>query len=176
MCTAPTYIGTPNTFATSQMTPVDLSWVSLMKLITRHGARLTKIQGPRQENWFYSTLINSNKRGAAWRIIGSQIVFSRLNQSAAYGEDTPLNYDSWDGYQANKNRTFNTLYQNGIGNNIMLAGDSVSLNTPTSCVRLLTKQNLSMHPGSLISCGLVPKTMILFLVAAPSASSLPVVP
>jgi len=83
--------------------------------------------GPRQENWFYSTLIKSNNRGAAWRLIGSQIIFSRLNQSAAYGEDTPLNYDAWDGYQANKNRTFHTLYENGIGNNIMLAGDSVCL-------------------------------------------------
>lgn len=51
-------------------------------------------------------------------------MFSRLNQSIAYGSENPLNYDQWDGYQANKNRTLQTLYDNKIGNNIMLAGDS----------------------------------------------------
>jgi alkaline phosphatase D len=104
----------------------DLYWnTEYVRDISNDAGR--SLMGGRQENWFYSTLINSNDRGAAWRLIGSQIIFSRLNQSAAYGEDTPLNYDAWDGYQANKNRTFHTLYENGIGNNIMLAGDSVSV-------------------------------------------------
>ncbi|KAL1975948.1 hypothetical protein VTN31DRAFT_4340 [Thermomyces dupontii] len=40
------------------------------------------------------------------------------------GEENPLNYDAWDGYQANRNRAFKTLYENNIGNNIMIAGDS----------------------------------------------------
>lgn len=40
------------------------------------------------------------------------------------GEENPLNYDAWDGYQANRNRTFKTLYENNIGNNILIAGDS----------------------------------------------------
>ncbi|KAJ9266753.1 hypothetical protein DTO212C5_6180 [Paecilomyces variotii] len=82
------------------------------------------LMGSRQENWFYRSLKESAQRGAHWRIIGSQIVFSRLNQSIAYGSENPLNYDQWDGYQANKNRTLQTLYDNKIGNNIMLAGDS----------------------------------------------------
>ncbi|KAJ4288398.1 hypothetical protein N0V90_011633 [Kalmusia sp. IMI 367209] len=82
------------------------------------------LMGPRQEHWFYSQLSASASRGATWRVIGSQIVFSRLNESAAYGDDNPLNYDSWDGYMANKNRTLNHLYSNNIGNNIFLAGDS----------------------------------------------------
>jgi alkaline phosphatase D len=30
------------------------------------------MMGPRQENWFYNQLIESNNRGAAWRIVGSQ--------------------------------------------------------------------------------------------------------
>ena len=51
------------------------------------------VMGSRQENWFYNSLIQSNNRGAAWRIIGSQIVFSRLNESVALGNDNPLNYD-----------------------------------------------------------------------------------
>lgn len=82
------------------------------------------MMGSRQENWFYSSIIASKNRGAAWRLIGSQTVFSKLNESLAYGNDNPLDYDAWDGYQANRNRTFKTLYDNDIGNNIMLAGDS----------------------------------------------------
>jgi alkaline phosphatase D len=82
------------------------------------------LMGSRQENWMYRTLSESSKRGATWRVVGSQIVFSRVNQSAAYGNANPLNYDAWDGYQANKNRTLNHLYSNNINNNIFLAGDS----------------------------------------------------
>ena len=73
---------------------------------------------------FYNQLSASANRGARWRVIGSQIVFSRVNESMALGNVNPLNYDAWDGYQANRNRTLNHLYQNNIGNNIMLAGDS----------------------------------------------------
>ncbi|KAI0533303.1 PhoD-like phosphatase [Xylaria digitata] len=82
------------------------------------------LMGPRQEAWFYKTLQNSAKRGATWRIVGNQVVFSRINASISSGLETPFNYDQWDGYQANRNRTFHTLYENKIGNNIFLAGDS----------------------------------------------------
>ncbi|OTA55240.1 PhoD-like phosphatase [Hypoxylon sp. EC38] len=82
------------------------------------------LMGPRQEAWFYRTLRGSSTRGATWRIIGNQIVFSRINSSLATGVDLPYNYDQWDGYQANRNRTFQTIYDNNIGNNIFLAGDS----------------------------------------------------
>jgi alkaline phosphatase D len=82
------------------------------------------MMGSRQENWFYNQLTQSANRGAAWRLIGSQTVFSRVNESAAYGNTNPLDYDAWDGYQANRNRTLNHLYQNKIGNNIVMSGDS----------------------------------------------------
>lgn len=36
----------------------------------------------------------------------------------------PFDYDAWDGYLANRNRTFQTLYENHIDNNIVIAGDS----------------------------------------------------
>lgn len=77
--------------------------------------------GSRQENWFYSQLINSK---AAWRVVGSQTVFSRINESISYGNVDPLDYDAWDGYQANRNRTFQTLYSHNISNNIIISGDS----------------------------------------------------
>ena len=82
------------------------------------------MMGSRQENWFYSSLEASSARGATWRVIGSQTVFSRINESIAYGNVDPLDYDAWDGYQSNRNRTFQTLYNNKIGNNIMISGDS----------------------------------------------------
>lgn len=82
------------------------------------------LMGSRQENWFYRSLSKSAKRGATWRIVGSQIVFSRVNQSVELGEKNPLSYDAWDGYQANRNRTLHHLYSNNINNNIFLAGDS----------------------------------------------------
>ncbi|PVI04770.1 phosphodiesterase/alkaline phosphatase D precursor [Periconia macrospinosa] len=101
----------------------DLYWnTDYIHAISNDAGR--SLMGPRQEHWFYNALSDSANRGATWRIIGSQIIFSRLNQSAAYGNENPLNYDAWDGYQANKNRTFNHLYSNNIGNNIFLAGDS----------------------------------------------------
>lgn len=82
------------------------------------------MMGSRQENWFYKTLIDSKERGATWRVIGSQTVFSRINASVAYGNVDPFNYDQWDGYLANRNRTYKTLYDNNITNNIMISGDS----------------------------------------------------
>ncbi|KAI5863560.1 PhoD-like phosphatase-domain-containing protein [Durotheca rogersii] len=82
------------------------------------------LMGPRQEAWFYNTLRDSSARGATWRVIGNQIVFSRINTSAATGEDLPFNFDQWDGYLANRNRTFHTLYENKVNNNVFLAGDS----------------------------------------------------
>ncbi|KAH6616946.1 PhoD-like phosphatase-domain-containing protein [Chaetomium tenue] len=72
------------------------------------------LMGSRQENWFYNQLTQSSKRGAAWRVIGSQIVFSEIGNSG----------DNWQGYLANRNRTLKHLYDNKIGNNVFLAGDS----------------------------------------------------
>ncbi|KAI3323877.1 PhoD-like phosphatase [Xylariaceae sp. AK1471] len=101
----------------------DVYWNTHYLLDIYNDASRT-LMGPRQEAWFYKTLQESAHRGATWRIVGNQIVFSRINQSIATGPELPFNYDQWDGYQANRNRTFHTLYENNIGNNIFLAGDS----------------------------------------------------
>ncbi|SPO06053.1 related to alkaline phosphatase D precursor [Cephalotrichum gorgonifer] len=78
------------------------------------------LMGSRQENWFYRSLSESKERGAAWRIIGNQIVFSRT-----YTNDKgSMSGDNWNGYIANRNRTLQHLYDNNIGNNVFLAGDS----------------------------------------------------
>ncbi|OCK95884.1 uncharacterized protein K441DRAFT_657864 [Cenococcum geophilum 1.58] len=101
----------------------DLYWnTDYVHAISNDGGR--SMMGSRQENWFYSQLSASAKRGAAWRIVGSQTVFSRLNESVAYGNVNPLDYDAWDGYQSNRNRTLSHLYDNGISNNVFISGDS----------------------------------------------------
>ena len=101
----------------------DLYWnTDYVHAISNDAGR--SMMGSRQENWFYNQLISSKNRGAQWRVIGSQTVFSRINESVAYGNVNPLDYDAWDGYQANRNRTFQTLYDNNITNNIMISGDS----------------------------------------------------
>lgn len=61
------------------------------------------MMGSRQEHWFYNQLSSSAKRGATWRIIGSQVVFSRINQSIAFGDESPLNNDAWDGVSSFQN-------------------------------------------------------------------------
>jgi alkaline phosphatase D len=91
----------------------------IAKLINDAGRSL---MGSLQENWFYKSLSTSQRRGAVWRIIGNQIIFSRMNNSAVYG--SALNADQWDGYQSNRNRTLNHLYSNNISNTAFLAGDS----------------------------------------------------
>lgn len=49
----------------------DLYWnTEYVKEISNDAGR--SMMGGRQENWFYSQLIESSKRGAAWRVIGSQ--------------------------------------------------------------------------------------------------------
>lgn len=52
------------------------------------------LMGPRQENWLYRHLSDSANRGTTWRVIGSQLRFSRLEQELD-GEVT-VNLDSWD--------------------------------------------------------------------------------
>ncbi|KAF2120145.1 PhoD-like phosphatase-domain-containing protein [Lophiotrema nucula] len=101
----------------------DLYWnTDYVHAISNDAGR--SLMGSRQEHWFYNQLTSSQKRGATWRVIGSQIIFSRINESLAYGDDNPFDYDAWDGYESNRNRTLSLLYNNDIQNNIFLAGDS----------------------------------------------------
>ncbi|KAL4779833.1 PhoD-like phosphatase-domain-containing protein [Aspergillus varians] len=93
--------------------------------------------GARQENWFYHQLSASNTRGAKWRVIGNQIVFAHLQELR---DDGSLSFDtdSWTAYQANQNRTLKHMYDNGIVNNINIAGDS-HVNWVSDMIRKGTK-------------------------------------
>lgn len=48
--------------------------------------------GPRQESWFYKSLSESSERGAAWRIIGNQLIFSRVYEN----DDGGMSGDNWN--------------------------------------------------------------------------------
>ncbi|XP_006457006.1 hypothetical protein AGABI2DRAFT_154430 [Agaricus bisporus var. bisporus H97] len=55
------------------------------------------------------TLSHSKSRGAIWRIVGQQVVFTQ---------------DAWDSYRANRNRILDQLYKERIDNAVILSGDS----------------------------------------------------
>ncbi|KAH9909006.1 alkaline phosphatase-like protein [Xylariomycetidae sp. FL2044] len=95
----------------------SLDWNDEYIDLIRNDASRT-LMGSRQENWFYGQLLRSQERGATWRVVGNQILFSSIVES--YG----LSGDNWNGYIANRNRTLKHLYDNDIGNNVFLAGDS----------------------------------------------------
>ncbi|KIJ34147.1 hypothetical protein M422DRAFT_263800 [Sphaerobolus stellatus SS14] len=76
------------------------------------------LMGPAQENWFFDTLSQSKKRGAIWRVVGQQIVFTQLNESGVF------DLDAWDGYRQNRARVLSHLYNNKIDNTVILSGDS----------------------------------------------------
>ncbi|KAK7014925.1 alkaline phosphatase D [Favolaschia claudopus] len=69
------------------------------------------LMGAAQEKWFAETLVQSQERGAVWRIVGC--VWLELTVK-----------DDWDGYRANRQRVLDHLYRNNISNTIILSGDS----------------------------------------------------
>ena len=80
------------------------------------------VMGFEQEAWLYDELSRSSGRGAAWRLIGQQVVFSHMTHG--FFTDEGYNRDAWDGYLANRRRVLGHLYDNGINDTVMLAGDS----------------------------------------------------
>jgi alkaline phosphatase D len=80
------------------------------------------IMGFKQEAWFYDQLMQSSERGAAWRLVGNQVIFSRMTLGIL--GDQPFNRDQWDGYLANRDRVYQHLADGKINNTVMLSGDS----------------------------------------------------
>lgn len=80
------------------------------------------VMGFEQEAWFYDELSRSSERGAAWRVVGQQVVFSHV--TLGFFTEKGFNRDAWDGYLANRRRIFSHLYDNTINNTVILSGDS----------------------------------------------------
>ena len=60
------------------------------------------ILGSAQEAWLFDQLRSSQRAGTGWRVLGQQVMFSRVAQP---GRPVMLS-DTWEGYQAARDRVF----------------------------------------------------------------------
>jgi len=75
--------------------------------------------GAQQETWLFDQLRASQRAGSAWRLIGQQVMFSRLGQPGR-GALLP---DSWDGYPAARDRVMDLLTSEPVPDVAVLSGD-----------------------------------------------------
>ena len=75
--------------------------------------------GREQEAWLFSQLRASQASGAAWRVLGQGVMFSRL---VPPGQPVLLS-DTWEGYQASRDRIFDFLQAGRVRDLAILGGD-----------------------------------------------------
>ena len=75
--------------------------------------------GRAQEAWMFDQLRSSQAAGTAWRVLGQQVMFSRL---VPPGRPVLLS-DSWEGYQASRDRIFDFLTEERMRDVAILGGD-----------------------------------------------------
>ncbi|MGC4023030.1 MAG: alkaline phosphatase D family protein [Cyclobacteriaceae bacterium] len=78
--------------------------------------------GKQQFDWFESQLKDSK---AAWKIIGNQVIFSDMRTEALY-KNMPTNFDSWDGYPAEKKKLKDFILNNKVKDIVFITGDAHS--------------------------------------------------
>jgi alkaline phosphatase D len=77
------------------------------------------ILGADQEAWLFDRLRTSQRAETAWRVLGQQVMFSRLTPP---GQGV-LVADTWDGYQASRDRVLDVLAAERIRDVAILSGD-----------------------------------------------------
>ena len=75
--------------------------------------------GTAQENWLAREFAESVRTNTAWNVLGQQVKFAH---QAAPGTAIP-NADTWDGYQASRDRVFDMIEQIKLTNLAVLTGD-----------------------------------------------------
>jgi alkaline phosphatase D len=75
--------------------------------------------GGEQEAWLFSQLQASTDAGTTWRLLGQGVMFSRL---VPPGQPVLLS-DTWEGYQASRDRIFDFLQARRITDVAVLGGD-----------------------------------------------------
>ena len=75
--------------------------------------------GERQERWLHGELASAKAAGVRWRVLGQQVMMG----PALDAERNPQNPDQWDGYRASRDRLFDFLERERIGNLVVLTGD-----------------------------------------------------
>jgi alkaline phosphatase D len=75
--------------------------------------------GDEQEAWFKKALTDSQARKAKWRLIGNQVIFSRLRD---FRNGNIFLSDTWDGYQVSQKAILDHIAA-GIDNVVFMTGD-----------------------------------------------------
>jgi alkaline phosphatase D len=89
------------------------------------------VLGAAQEAWCVDQLRASARAQTRWRLLGQQVLFARMTP----GGQKVRNADSWDGYQAARDRLLDALQQEQIRDVVILTGDvhsSWALDVPRS--------------------------------------------
>jgi alkaline phosphatase D len=77
------------------------------------------ILGLAQEHWLAGEMAASVRRGAVWNVLGQQVMFA---PQAATGQPG-VSRDSWEGYRASRERVFDMVTSQRVGNFTVLTGD-----------------------------------------------------
>jgi alkaline phosphatase D len=80
------------------------------------------ILGRPQEQWLFDTLRASTQAATGWRLLGQQVMFSRL---VPPGRNVAL-ADTWEGYQASRDRVLDFLAAERVRDVAILSGDAHS--------------------------------------------------
>jgi alkaline phosphatase D len=105
--------------------------------------------GEEQLNWFEAKL----KEGKRWKVIGNQVMFSPLDQSAS-SPGKGVNLDSWGGYPLERNRISEFIQTNSIKDVVFLAGDTHAswalevINDPLTSKNKNTKTPFAVELGT----------------------------
>lgn len=75
--------------------------------------------GPEQERWLFGQLAGTKAAGVRWPVLGQQVMMGAMLDGAG----RPQNPDQWDGYRASRNRLFDFLERQRLGNLVVLTGD-----------------------------------------------------
>jgi alkaline phosphatase D len=75
--------------------------------------------GAPQEQWLFDELCASQRAGTAWRVLGQQVMFSRISQPGRGA----LVSDTWEGYPAARDRVFDFLAAERVRDVAILSGD-----------------------------------------------------
>jgi len=75
--------------------------------------------GAAQEAWLFNELRSSQRAGTSWRVLGQQVLFSRVAPSGW----PVLSPDLWDGYQAARDRVLDYLVTERVRDVAILSGD-----------------------------------------------------
>lgn len=74
--------------------------------------------GYEQEGWLAEQLTAAQQENICWKILGQQVMVGQLGTN-----DTPFNYDQWDGYPAARQRLFDSVRRAEVDNFVVLTGD-----------------------------------------------------